>query len=315
MNFKVPQVEQLEFDAASHKYWFKVSNDEHCKKHMPFSVTEICKSAFPFDADAKANDIATKYMINEEPPNDNELRKLFEEATFPPLATIEEKVKHLHNITKAHWQTKTDFGSAVHEMLEEYVASEGTKLPPEGTDPKKRISFDAMLAFLAEEKKNGFEPVAMKELKLCMPFAKTKYHTVAHDESKSTHLQKCCGIAGSIDLILYNKETKKCKICDYKTGALDREKWRLQLGLYHLMLHYATKHLLTYDPVSMVVFQINPSHTEKHVFGVTECEISVNVALDDNAFWINGWSDISKITGKFSSDHYLCNVSHDEEYE
>lgn len=321
MNFKVSQVEWLEFDEGSHTYYYKIDNKSETRKRIPLSVTGIVNAVYPFEGDAIAGKIATDYLVSGEQPKDKILCKTFTSTVFSMATSIHDKIAILTKTVKDHWGKSSVFGTAVHSYLEDYVASGGTKMPPEDVDLKTKISFDAMLKYFAEEKKFGYEPIPMTELKICMPYARTKFHTKTHNHGKRECEQECCGIAGSVDLILINKDTGKCKICDYKTVKEKhgnffentKKKWQLQLGLYHRMIKYSQPLLKMYDPVSFVIFQIHPDCQAKHVFGVSECEIVVNEALQDNVFWVDGWSKLSTATGLFIDEHAECNPREEPE--
>jgi len=313
MNFKVQEIDLLEFADGVHEYKYKVMGRVDMQKRMPLSVTAIVKAVYPFDKDTRADEIVNAYLLHETLPYDKDLATIFSNTKFEFDTPTDVKQRVLKEKVITKWSSAADYGTSVHAYLETYIAK--GIIPEKGVlSEKEQKSFDAGMRFLDEERKDGFEPLANGvEIKICAPFAKTKYHTQSHDKRKPIHLQECCGIAGGIDLILYNKKTKKCKICDWKTTKrsfgeyLEKHKceWRLQMGLYHYMLSQALTES-SYDLESLAIFQIHPDHSEKHVFGVKECEMEVNTALGDTVFWVRGVSTKEKVTRSFSMMHTEC---------
>ncbi len=291
MNFDVPEVKNLEFVEDGHLYLYNVGGKETTKKRIPLSVTGIVRECFPYNKEANALRIVDDFLVMDKMPYDKEVRRAFEQFVFPPKTSTEARRDALKKKVLAIWGSSADFGTDVHSHLEKYIR-DGTKPTLEKCSGRERTAFDAGVKFLDEEKLAGFEPIKT-ELKICAPFLRTRFHKIDHDSTTEVHEQKCCGLAGGIDLILYNKETKKCKVCDWKTCKKStgiyiekhREEWKLQLGCYHMMLTQSILPVGSYDAVSFEIFQIHPDYSEKHVFGVTETEIAVNKAFHDNVFW------------------------------
>jgi hypothetical protein len=305
---EMPNSKLVEPVKGSHGYDYKILGRDDMTKRMPLSVTGIVNCVFPFDFGAKALEIVNGYLVRDKPPFDMKLREIFDSTRFAPGTSYEKKRDVLQKRTTDFWNLSATYGTRVHSLLENYIRK--NVRPGKGElDPREQKSFDFGVAYLENEAKCGFMPLHV-ELNLAAPSARTRFHK-PHDPSKPLHLQECCGFAGCVDLILYNAKTKKYKICDWKTSkrstgdflADTRQKWMLQLGLYHYLIGQALPAKYPYNVDTMVVFQINPDYSERHVFSVRDCEIAVNVALWDNVFLVPGWSKLETWTGRFTANH------------
>lgn len=241
------EVEKIDFSPFDKIKFYENEHyyEDPTGRRMPLSATKIPELQKPFPRNMVLNNIARNLLAGKECGG-------ILPSELANNATQDEAIKYIDSV----WKARAQMGTDAHKIAEDYINS-GCLV--EYTDEKFQKEFEYIKKFLSDQKALGFMPIKT-ELRVCDP----EMCTIFHDENEP-------GVAGSVDLILYNEKTGECKVCDWKrtNPKYDSvQKWQMQLGIYHIILK---KYIKGYNPIACIIMRIYPDNYKLFEFSPEEC--------------------------------------------
>jgi hypothetical protein len=226
-----------------HDYYVIDKNGKETRVYT--SVTALVGCVFPFDKDEASQRVAAN-LINKPSYDHHGLKK---RGLINFKLPYDQLISEAKIVVQAEWNLNGVEGTCAHEMMEAWSLH---KTYYAGDKYNKEFEFGVQ--FLADEEAKGF--VMCKggcEIRLFDGDLHTKYHQPTGPKSK--------GVCGSVDGILENVKTRQYKIIDWKRTAKAKPgPWKLQLGLYHLLLGKRN-----FEPVEFVICQFHPGFGDDEV--------------------------------------------------
>ena len=174
------------------------------------------------------------------------------------------------------WDYECKRGTRAHEACEDWINDE---IYPIDDEMKKYV--DYLKVYLKDQKDKGFIPVHT-ELRVL-------------DTELTTSYTVNPGIAGTVDLILYNEKDKIYKMVDFKTteSVSDEKqlKWMHQLGMYHLIILRGERILglienMNYSADELSIFVMKENGVREIQYRSIDCLTKLNGKIVDRKYFV-----------------------------